>query len=185
MNATTLTMPRIALSIFTSLGLLGLLSMPSLTGIPCLAQEKPDHASISSVIGEDGTGTIIVEAHGRLPSPPDFYTASVAAAVQVGSEYIEQVVQLTAKVIQGKAKTLSFGLTGEGQVTEVQDAALKSWSVRKVGSERFRLTPQRGHERAQLCDQDSLARTAVPRCDRADASHPWRVDWIQFDGEYQ
>jgi hypothetical protein len=137
MNATTLAMSRIALSIFTPLGLLGIVGIPSLMGLPCLAQEKPDQASVSSVIGNDGAGTIIIEAHGRLPTPPDFYTASVTAAAQVGFEHIEQVIRLTAKVIQGDAKTLSFGLNGDGQVTEVQDEALKSWSVRQVGSERF------------------------------------------------
>ncbi len=66
-----------------------------------------------------------------------FYTASAEATAQVGAERIEQVIQLTIKVIQGDAKTLSFGLNGEGEVTEVQGENLRSWSVRQEGAERF------------------------------------------------
>ncbi len=130
----TLPMFKNAFYFLKSLSLLAIISLMSL---PCLAQEESEQASINSSIGNDGTGTIIVEAHGKLPEPPVFYTASANATAQVGSERIEQVIQLTIKVIQGKAKTLSFGLNGEGEVTEVQGENLRSWSVRQEGSERF------------------------------------------------
>ena len=74
---------------------------------------------------EDGTGTIIVEAHGRLPRAAGFlYCQRRSWRAQVGSERIEQVVQLTIKVIQGDAKTIELWIHGRGgQVTEVQDAS--------------------------------------------------------------
>jgi len=120
-------------SFVTSMALVGL----ALTSLPGLAQEKSGQASISSSIGNDGTGTIIVEARGQLPEPPVFYTARANATAQVGSERIEHVIQLAIKVIQGHAKTLSFGLNGESRVTEVQGANIQSWSVRRAGSDRF------------------------------------------------
>jgi hypothetical protein len=123
-------------SLVTSLALVGLV-LTTLTSLPGLAQEKSGQASISSSIGNDGTGTIIVEARGQLPEPPVFYTARANATAQVGSERIEQVIQLAIKVIQGDAKTLSFGLNGESRVTEVQGANIQSWSVRRAGSDRF------------------------------------------------
>jgi len=137
MSTTTLPMSRRAFAFFNPVGLLGLVSLASLMSLPCHAQEKPDPASVRSSIGSDGTGTFIVEAHGQLPKPPVFYTASANATAQVGPERIEQTVQLTIKVIQGDAKTLSFGLNGEGEVTEVQDTNLQSWSIRQAGSGRF------------------------------------------------
>ncbi|MCL4202475.1 MAG: hypothetical protein KJ000_08260 [Pirellulaceae bacterium] len=101
------------------------------------SQAEPEQASVSSSIGKDGTGTIIVAAHGKLPEPSVFYTASADTTAQVGPKHIDQVIQLTIKVIQGKAKTLSFGLNGDGDVTEVQDANLQSWSVRQEAGQRF------------------------------------------------
>ena len=137
MSTTTLPMFGKSLTFFTPMGLLGLVSLTSLMSLPCHAQEEPDQASVSSSIGRDGTGTFIVEARGQLPKPPVFYAASAEATAQVGSERIEQIIQLTIKVIQGDAKTLSFGLNGKGQVTEVQGANLQSWSIRQAGSGRF------------------------------------------------
>ena len=137
MNAIAWPMSRNSLTVFASIALLGLVSLMGMMSVPCYAQEEDDQASISSSIGKDGTGTIIVEAHGQLPEPSVFYTASANATAQVGPERIEQVIQLTIKVIQGNAKTLSFGLNGGGEVTEVQDANLQSWSVRQEGAQRF------------------------------------------------
>ena len=137
MNAQTSPMFRRSSTFFAPMGLLGLFSLASLMSLPCHAQEKPDQASVSTSIGSDGTGTFIVEAHGQLPEPSVFYTASANATAQVGSERIEQLIELTIKVIQGDAKTLSFGLNGKGQVTEVQGRNLQSWSIRQIGPQRF------------------------------------------------
>ncbi|MDG2222201.1 MAG: DUF308 domain-containing protein [Rubripirellula sp.] len=103
---------------------------------PTLAQES-DQASINSSIGSDGTGTIVVEARGKLPEPPVFYTATANTTATINMKQIDQVVQLKAKVIQGNAKTLSFGIRGAGQVIKVDGKSLQSWAVRQVGSERY------------------------------------------------
>ncbi len=105
--------------------------------VPCIAQDESERASINSFVNPDGTGSITVEARGHLPEPPVFYKANAIAEVQVTADRIEQVVQMDIQVIQGKAKTLSFGLHGDGEVTEVKGKNLKSWSVRQVNSERF------------------------------------------------
>ncbi len=94
-------------------------------------------ASISSSIGNDGTGTIVVEARGQLPKPPVFYTATASANGQAGPESIEQVIDVAIKVVQGDAKTVSFGIVGDDTIVDVQGEGLKSWSVRQEGVRRF------------------------------------------------
>ena len=135
MNTTALPMLRRAYAHIPSLTLIAIIGLSSLVNHPIHAQEddeNPDQASVRTTIGSDGTGKFIVEAQGQLPMPPVFYTASANTAVLVGPERVEQVVQLTIKVIQGDAKTLSFGLTGGGEVTEVQGENLESWSIRQA-----------------------------------------------------
>ncbi len=101
------------------------------------AQEPAEQATINSSIGSDGTGTIVVEARGKLPEPPVFYTAKVNATAEFKPTRIDQSVALSVKIIQGKAKTLSFGINGEGQVTAVTGDQLQSWAVRQVDTNRF------------------------------------------------
>ena len=103
---------------------------------PALGQ-GPDQASINSAIGSDGTGTIVVEARGKLPEPAVFYTATANTTATINTTQIDQVVQLKVKVIQGKAKTLSFGIHGSGQVIKADGKNLQSWAVRQVGQKRF------------------------------------------------
>ena len=105
MNQIILSISRHAFRIVQPLCLLALISLMSLSS---RAQEPLDGASINSSIGNDGTGTIVVEARGQLPKPPVFYTASANATAQVGPEYVEQAIEVVIKVVQGDAKTLSF-----------------------------------------------------------------------------
>ncbi|MFO0977902.1 MAG: hypothetical protein U0996_15970 [Planctomycetaceae bacterium] len=116
----------------TALTFLSLLSIMQ----NCSAQE-PSTASVNTSIGGDGTGTIVVEAHGQLPKPPVFFTASGNAMAQIGTEHIDQTIDLTLKVVQGDATTLSLGLAGSDTVTAVVGEQLKSWSVRQEGATRF------------------------------------------------
>ncbi|MCA9217663.1 MAG: hypothetical protein KDB27_31555 [Planctomycetales bacterium] len=101
------------------------------------AQIETDKASVTTSIGSDGQGAIIVEAHGQLPKPPVFHNARAHATAAVGPERIVQTVQLTIKVVQGEAETLSFGLNGDGQVVKVEHDNIKSWAVRQSGNQRF------------------------------------------------
>ena len=158
MNTTTTPVFRHILTYSTLLGWLGLISLISL---PCRAQEDSDQASVTSSIGDDGTGTIVVEAHGRLPEPPVFYTASANATAHIAADRIEQVIQLTIKVIQGNAKTLSFGLNGEGQVTEVQGENLRSWYKATISLRASRSSS------SSLCPAPFLFVDSQPRHSRA------------------
>ncbi|MCS7469601.1 hypothetical protein NZK35_23370 [Stieleria sp. ICT_E10.1] len=134
MNASTSPVPKTAFAVFIALFLLVLPLPPSR---PCHAQDQEPQAKLSSSIAGDGSGTIVVEARGQIPDPPVFYTAKATSTANVSTERIEQVIQLTAKVIQGRAKTLSFGLRGPDALSDVQGENLRSWSVRREGDERF------------------------------------------------
>jgi hypothetical protein len=94
-------------------------------------------AAIDTSVGDDVTRTIIIQAQGEIPEPPVFYTAIARATAQVGPELIEQTIDVAVKVAQGDAKTVSLGINGNGQVTDVMGENLKSWSVRKESNERF------------------------------------------------
>ncbi len=118
-------------------GLVRLICLTLLIAFPAFAQNKSKQAKVNTSISNDGTGSIIVEAHGILPKPTVFYTATANATAQVGSERIGQNVQLNIKVIQGEAETLSLGLKGKGEVTEVSGENLLSWSIRQQDKQRF------------------------------------------------
>jgi hypothetical protein len=131
---------RIALRLIALTFLLGCGGVLQAQDDPALLNETPSEgtrAEETSEIGSDGTATIIVETHGKRPEPKLFYTAVARATATLGIERVEQAIQLTAKVIQGKAKTLSFGLNGEGGISSVEGAGLRSWSVRREGNVRF------------------------------------------------
>lgn len=137
MNTTTLPLFAVALSFAANRLLCGLIGITILISPVSYGQNDSSRASINSSIGGDGTGTIVVEARGRLPEPPLFYSAKADATATIGTERVEQVVRLAIKVIQGDARTLSFGLNGQGKVTAVTSDQLISWSERTVGSTRF------------------------------------------------
>ena len=101
------------------------------------AQQNADQASVKTAISPDGSGSIVIEAHGKIPEPPVFYTASATANVNVTADFVEHSIRLAVKVIQGKAETLSFGLNGQGRVVSVAGDKVRSWSVRKMGEQRF------------------------------------------------
>ncbi len=116
---------------------LGFLVIVCWMSLPAPAQDESGRTTINGLIAGDGTGTLIFEARGKLPEPPVFFTATARSTAKVGTDRIEQVVQLNAEVIQGTAKTLSFGFSGDGEITEVKAKNLRSWSVRLQDSERF------------------------------------------------
>ncbi|WP_182867425.1 hypothetical protein [Stieleria mannarensis] len=134
MNAPTSSPRKATLVVLVTLFLLGPLSLYQ---HPCHAQDDAAQANINSSIAADGTGTIIVEARGQIPEPPVFYSARATSTANVSPERVEQTIQLTLKVIQGRAKTLSVGVHGDDQVTEVRGENLRSWAVRREGDARF------------------------------------------------
>ncbi|MCF6313420.1 MAG: hypothetical protein L3J39_13305 [Verrucomicrobiales bacterium] len=108
-----------------------------LIAFPAFAEKKAESTKVNTSISNDGTGSIMIEAHGVLPKPKVFYTATANATAQVGAEYIEQNIPLNIKVIQGEAQILSLGLNGSGEVDEVTGDNLLSWSIRQEGKRRF------------------------------------------------
>lgn len=92
---------------------------------------------IDSAVDRDGARTIIIKGPSEIPDPALYYSAITRAVAKIGIERIEQTINVTVKIIQGKAKTLSLGISGKGQVIGVTGDNLKSWAVRQKGSERF------------------------------------------------
>ena len=119
------------------IGLAFLLPIFALISLPCLAKEETEKAQISSSIGGDGTGTFIVEARGTLPELPIIFSANVTTNVIATAETVQQDSELAIEVVQGKAKTISLGINGSGDVIDVQSDSVLSWSVRQKRSKRF------------------------------------------------
>ncbi len=102
-------------------------------------EQKPTterRAALAQQESED-TRTIILETRNQKHEPPVFFTARAQAEVSVGLDRVEQSIVLELNVIQGKAKTLSLGINGDGDVIAVQADGLRSWAVRSQGAERF------------------------------------------------
>lgn len=94
-------------------------------------------ATIDTSVDDNGAKTIIIKGPDRVPDPPVFYSAITKATANVGRERIEQTVDVTMKIVQGKAETVSLGINGSAHVTEVTGEQLRAWAVRKEGASRF------------------------------------------------
>ena len=94
-------------------------------------------ATIRSSTDDDGARTIIIKGPAEIPKPALFYSAIARATANVGVERTEQTIDVTIKIVQGKAETVSLGINGPAQVVNVTGEMLKSWAVRQIGSERF------------------------------------------------
>lgn len=94
-------------------------------------------ADFSTSTDNDGARTIVIKGPAPIPDPPVFYSTIVRAAAKVGVQQIDQSIDVTVKVVQGRAETISLGLIGTASVIDVAGKHLKSWAVRQVGKERF------------------------------------------------
>ncbi len=92
---------------------------------------QPEKATVGATIGGDGSGSIIVEAHGILPEPPLFFNTEATTHVTASAESIDTNINLKVSVLQGKPKRLSYRLLGAPDVVNVNGPELKSWSVRE------------------------------------------------------
>ncbi|MEM7473591.1 MAG: hypothetical protein AAF483_01225 [Planctomycetota bacterium] len=86
---------------------------------------------------DDGTRRIIIETAKPESEPPAFHSAIAKATVQVGKDLVLQTIDIDVKILQGKPKTITFGLNGPGDVKEVQGENVDSWSVRQKDGKRF------------------------------------------------
>ena len=94
-------------------------------------------AILAQAAGDDGTRKIIIEAAKPAAEPPVFHSASAVATAQVDADRVSQAIEVKARVLQGKAKTISFGVNGSGQIKQVESANVEAWSVRQKGGQRF------------------------------------------------
>ncbi len=110
-----------------------------LLGASSLARGQDDSsaASVSTALGADGTGSIVVEARGTLPTPPVFFTAKVVTTATFSTTSVTQQASVAINVIQGKTRTVSFGLVGRGDVVEAAGDSLLAWAVKKQSGERY------------------------------------------------
>jgi hypothetical protein len=69
---------------------------------------------------------------------PLFFSATAEVNANAGLETVSSEQKITFRIQQGKAETLTLGLGGAGEVTEVTGAGLRDWSVRVAeGGARF------------------------------------------------
>ena len=61
---------------------------------------------------------------------PLFFSATAEVNAQVALETVTSEQRIKFRIHQGKAETLTLGLGGAGEVTEVSGAGLRDWSVR-------------------------------------------------------
>ena len=97
----------------------------------------PDKASVTSSITPDGSGKIVVEAHGEFPKPPVFYSSEIVSTATVSAERIDYLTTIKAHLLQGEAATLSYWTHGLAEITEVSGKSLDSWAVRWQDKKRY------------------------------------------------
>ncbi len=145
-----------------------------------LAQQDSQRTGTDDTVSNDDTRTIILEARSARPEPPVFFIASAQADVQIDIDRVEQTILVKVKVIQGNAKTLSLGLRGDGEVIEVVDAKLRSWSVRTQGSVRF-LDLQVAEGAKELAPKITLRSPKLELPAKLDLIHLAPGDAVGFD----
>ncbi len=73
---------------------------------------------------------VVIPWHKVKKEAPLFFSADAKVTANVGLKSVVSTHQIAIKVHQGKAKVISLSLTGQGEVTEVDGARVKEWSVR-------------------------------------------------------
>ena len=71
-----------------------------LMSLSALGQEGTPDASVETTIQPDGTGTIVIEAHGELPKIPALYRVSVEITAKITAKHIDYTAVTTVDVIQ-------------------------------------------------------------------------------------
>lgn len=84
----------------------------------------------------DGATTIVLSPS-RPANPAFLYAVNAKADVQVTATSIDQDIELTIRVVQGKPGTVTLGFNGTGEVVSVAGERIESWSVRSKGDEKY------------------------------------------------
>ena len=125
--------------------------------------DESDATGTQRTFASDATGRIVIQTIPDLPKPPDFYTGKATADVLVRTDRITQRIVLDVKIIQGEPERLTFGFSGDGQVTDVRGDAIKSWAIRQVGESRFLdLHPGKDARELSATIKVRSARTTLP-----------------------
>ena len=107
-----------------------------LAAIPVFGEEKattptsPNQASVSTTIGEDGSGRIIIDAKGEIPKPPVFYSSEVTNVATIRPGQIDSEVDVKLRILQGEPDVISYWTHGIADVVAVEGKGVASWAVR-------------------------------------------------------
>ncbi|MEM6797903.1 MAG: hypothetical protein AAF589_00175 [Planctomycetota bacterium] len=102
-----------------------------------VATAQTDAATNDAEHRREGVGRIVIETRAEQPKLPVYYAAVSSAVAEVGPNRVEHSIELTLRLLQGDADTVSLGLNGPGEITDVAGEAIVSWSVRRQGDKRF------------------------------------------------
>lgn len=138
--------------------------------LSCFGQTS-DSAAQTTEPSQPQTSTTTQEAHTIILTPGQtkplafLYAVSARALVRVSPKEVEQSIQLQLRIVQGdsnRGEAVSLGLSGVGEVLNVQGDSIASWSVRTVDSQRF-LDLQLKPTEADRADEGKVAieRTAT------------------------
>ena len=92
-------------------------------------------ASVGASIGGDGTGRIVVEAHGELPEPAVFYRSEIDHVVTVSAAGRKGEAKFRVSLLQGKAEQLRYRILGADRVTAVTGEGVTAWSILREGKD--------------------------------------------------
>ncbi len=112
-----------------------------------LAFGQPPKES-SGPIDPNEAHTIILSP-GRSKPLQFLYAAKVRSSIDVRPRDLVQTLQIQLRVLQGEGDSVSLGLSGAGEVTEVQGTCVAGWGVRNSGAQRYldlQLTKVEGRE---------------------------------------
>ncbi len=147
--------------------------------LTCLGQSR-------SSLAQDAEEThTIVLTPGRAKPPAFLYAASARAEVRAGVKAIDQIIQLQLRIVQGdnsRGEVVSLGLSGVGDVTDVQGESIASWSVRTVNSQRYldlqlkQIVSNDGKRDDTNGDDPEQIKTATIRIRSEHAAVPTKID---------
>lgn len=98
---------------------------------------ETENDSRSATDGSQQPPTIVIEAGPPVPEPKLIYSANLRTKIKVNEDKAEHTITLKAKVLQGKASLIEFGINGSGTIRSVTGPELLSWSVGQRESSRF------------------------------------------------
>lgn len=104
------------------------------------APAQPD-LHLSSPVGTlaGSNGSVTVDVRGTPPPLPLFFNANAEQSANFSNDAVAEVITARVHVLQGKADTLTLGLSGEGEILSVSGIQLRDWSIRRspAGDTRF------------------------------------------------